>query len=103
MSIPREETTYQILMENLQAGYHVQPSCLQTRWYQKFKERLDLHRSVERTYNKYTPELRAKIGRMGSVTSSHATAVQYTYQVIGGKCTREHCTRNCEVISRIVC
>ena len=31
-----------------------------------------------RTYNKYTPELLVKIGRMGSVISPHATAVRYT-------------------------
>ena len=75
-TISREEMTYQILMEDLQASYHLQPSFPQTRWYQKFKRRLGLCRSIEHTlYNKYTTELRAKIRRMGSIISPHGTAV----------------------------
>ena len=54
-------------------------------------------------YNKYTPEVRAKIGRMASLIGPHSTAVRYTKLLHGEKCTREHCARNYEVVSRIVC
>ena len=92
--------SYQILMENLQASYQAQPWSLRTRWYRKFKKG---HRNVENITNillKYERKSEEWLA-----LSVHTLQLCDTLSKLlhGEKCTREHCARNYEVVSRIVC